>query len=148
MTARRIDALSSVEKEAIATIRAWRLSSDHEARRLLQALAHLMHSVIGIYHGHVKLRLGPIAAELGVEIRSLERGFVDEFGKTMLEHQTETRLAFSKAQLCLKPRPKLSVIANLLGYEDVRGWARFFKQHVGESPSAWSRSVVGDKSHM
>jgi hypothetical protein len=37
MTARTIDVLSPVEKEAIAKIRAWRLSSDHEARRLLQA---------------------------------------------------------------------------------------------------------------
>jgi AraC-like DNA-binding protein len=99
-----------------------------------------------MYHGHVKLRLGPIAAELGTEMRSLERSFVDEFGKTMLEHQTEARLEFSKVQLRLEPRPKLSVIANLLGYEDARGWARFFKQHVGESPSAWSRRVLDDTS--
>jgi len=106
-----------------------------------------MRSLIRIYYGHVKLRLGPIAAELGVEMRSLERSFVDEFGKTMLEHQTEARLEFSKIQLCSQPRPKLSVIANLLGYEDVRGWARFFKQHAGKSPSSWSRSALDDTPH-
>jgi AraC-like DNA-binding protein len=84
--------LSALEGEVIAKIRIWRLSLDDEFHQeLLQHPARVMQHFILLYHGHVKFHFRPIAQELGVEIRTLERAFVEEFGKTMFQCQARIR---------------------------------------------------------
>jgi transcriptional regulator GlxA family with amidase domain len=98
-----------------------------------------MKHFILLYHGHVKIRFRPIAKELGVEIRTLERAFIEEFGKSMFQSQVDARLAFAQTLLRWMPPPKVSVVANMLGYDETRDFHHFFERHTGETPSAWGR---------
>jgi transcriptional regulator GlxA family with amidase domain len=133
--------LSTVEREVIAQVRAWRASPDDTVHStLLKRPAQLMRSVILDKHGHVKLRFNPIAAELGVEMRTLQRAFVEEYETTMLESQTEARLEFAKFLLGVMPPNKMSVIAHLLGYDAVRDFNRFFEKHMHEAPTVWGKA--------
>ena len=131
--------LSAIERQAIERIRSLRLSREVELMSILTNPARAMHNIIMTFHGHVKLRMAPIAAELGVEMRTLERAFHEEIGKTMLQCQIDARLGLAQSLLSMIPPTKMSVIANLLGYDEVRDFARFFHKHMHETPSAWGR---------
>jgi transcriptional regulator GlxA family with amidase domain len=140
MTTRIPERLSPVEKEAIAMILAVKSSADTAPQTTLPEMqAQLMHQLILTYHGHVKLRFWPLAKELGVEMRTLQRIFDHKFGKTMLQCQQEVRLEFSQMLLRMIPPTKLSVIANLLGYDEVRDFIRFFRRHTKRTPAVWGR---------
>lgn len=142
VTTRIPERLSLIEKEAIAMIRALKRAADTAPTIALpKAQAQLMHRLILRYQGHVKLRFWPLAKELGVEMRTLERVFDREFGKTMLQCQREARLEFSQSLLRMIPPTKLSVIANLLGYDEVRDFIRFFRNHTQKTPTVWGRDV-------
>ena len=56
----------------------------------------------------MQLRLATIARELGVEMRTIERTFFDEYRITMVEFQVEARLAYSKRLLGIFPYSKIS----------------------------------------
>lgn len=139
---RHPESLSTVETEAIVQIRARRaLPGDHLGTFWPNDPAHIIHKLILGSHGHVKLRFGPLAAELGVEMRTLERLFVKKYGKTMSQCKLEERVALSKSLLRVTPLIKISVIANLLGYDEVRDFNRFFSEHVRETPSIWGKNA-------
>ena len=108
-------------------------------RSLLENPARAAHHFILDSHGNVQLRLATVARELGVEMRTLERLFYDEYHQTMVECLIETRFAFSKSLLSIFPPTKISSVAALLGYGAVQDFNRFFKKHMHESPSEWSR---------
>jgi AraC-like DNA-binding protein len=133
--------MSRVEQDTIARINSLRHSAaSGSPSPLLNQPAHLMHYLIRLAHGHVKLRLHPIAMELGVEERTLERMFFAEFGKSMQQYQIETRVEFAKYLLSMDPPHKIIVIANLLGYDQTRDFVRFFQNQVHETPSSWGRA--------
>jgi transcriptional regulator GlxA family with amidase domain len=129
---------SPIENEVIQEIRALRASSG-ECSSLLETPARMAHHFILASHGNVRLRLKTIARELGVEMRTLERMFLDEYHQTMEECQLETRLAFSQTLLSIFPPTKISVVAAILGYNAVQDFNRFFQKHIHQSPSEWSR---------
>ena len=130
--------LSTVEGEVIAKIKTWRATPEDEFHQeLLRYPARVMQHFILLYHGHVKFRFRPIANELGIEMRTLERAFVEEFGKSMFQSQVDARLAFAQTLLRWMPPPKISVVANMLGYDEPRDFHHFFEKHTGETPSAW-----------
>jgi transcriptional regulator GlxA family with amidase domain len=132
--------LSAIETEVIREIRSLRASpEDGIHRSLLENPARTAHHFILDSHGNVQLRLATIARELGIEMRTLERIFFEEYRQTMVECQIETRLAFSKSLLSIFAPTKISAVAALLGYNVVQDFNRFFKKHMHESPSEWSR---------
>lgn len=131
--------LSPIERQAIERIRALRASREVELSAVLRSPARAMHNTILTFHGHVKLRMAPIANELGAEMRTLERAFNEEIGKTMLQCQIDARLGLAQSLLSMIPPTKLSVIANLLGYDEIRDFTRFFQKHMHETPSTWGR---------
>jgi AraC-like DNA-binding protein len=132
--------LTAIEQEVIREICALRASPDEGIHRLLlKNPARTAHHFILDSHGNVQLRLATVARELGVEMRTLERLFYDEYHQTMVECQIETRFAFSKSLLSIFPPNKISSVATLLGYNAVQDFNRFFKKHMHESPSEWSR---------
>lgn len=140
VTRRPIGTLSAIENEVILEIRAMRASPGEGLNAsLLEDPARTAHHFILDSHGNVLLRLATIAQELGVEMRTLERLFFDQYHQTMVECQVETRLAFSKSLLSIFPSTKISSVAALLGYNAVQDFNRFFKKHMHESPSEWSR---------
>jgi AraC-like DNA-binding protein len=133
-------ALSSIENEVIREIQALRTSpGDRLAASFLESPARIAHHFILDSHGNVQLRLATLAQGLGVEMRTLERTFFDEYHQTMAECQVETRLAFSRSLLSIFPPTKISAVAAILGYNVVQDFNRFFKKHMHESPSEWSR---------
>lgn len=132
--------LTPIEQQAVEKIQAVRKNRDDALHGLLQQPEHAMRHLIQLFHGNVKLRLAVIAHELGMEMRTLERAFQDQFGTSMQELQIGTRLKVAQQMLSLMPPLKLSVIANLLGYDEVRDFARFFQKQTHERPSAWGRA--------
>jgi transcriptional regulator GlxA family with amidase domain len=131
---------SPIENEVIQEIRALRASPGEGIHSsLLESPARMARHFILASHGNVQLRFATIAREFGVEMRTLERMFFDDHKQTMAECQLETRLAFSKSLLSIFPRTKISAVAAILGYNVVQDFNRFFKKHMRESPSEWSR---------
>ena len=140
MSRRPAGTLSAIENEIIREIRALRASPGEGIdRSLLENPARIAHHFILDSHGNAQLRVATIAREIGVEMRTLERIFFDEYHQTMIEFQVETRLAYSQSLLSIFPPAKISAVAMILGYNVVRDFNRFFKKHMHESPSKWSR---------
>ena len=100
----------------------------------------LAHYLITLYHGHAQLRMSRIAPELGVTMRTLQRSLRKTFHTSMRTHQINSRLSFARYLLSSTPAMKMSVIAKALGYDDPNVFERFFREHVGSSPHAWSKS--------
>lgn len=133
--------LSAVEQEVIAEIRALRASKENIVHcGLLSDPARLLHHFILTNHGHVALRVGPVARELGVEMKTLQRNFVRAYRKTPRQCQVEARLAFAKLLLSTFPPMKISAIALMLGYKEVRDFNRCFRKHMHQRPSEWGRN--------
>jgi transcriptional regulator GlxA family with amidase domain len=140
MTRRPAGTLSAIENEVIQEIHALRVSPGEGIHAsLLESPARMARHFILDSHGNVQLRLATLARGLGVEMRTLERMFFDEYQQTMVECQVETRLAFSKSLLSIFPHTKISAVAAQLGYNVVQDFNRFFKKHTHETPSEWSR---------
>jgi AraC-like DNA-binding protein len=132
--------LTAIENEVIREIRALRASPGEGIHAsLLENPARTAHHFILDSHGTCSCGWQPCTQELGVEMRTLERIFFEEYHQTMVECQVETRLAFSKSLLSIFPPTKISAVAALLGYNAVQDFNRFFKKHMHESPSEWSR---------
>lgn len=134
------DKLSAIEREVVAEIRALRSSSESSPRgpRLRDPVKLVRHFTLRS-HGNVQLRFSTLAAELGVEMRTLERTFVARYQKTMMEFQSEIRLAYAQQLLSVSPPTKISAVAAILGYNAVQDFNRFFQRHVHLSPSAWGQ---------
>ena len=141
MASRVPEELSAVEQEVIAEIRALRASKDNVVHSsLLDDPVRLMHHFIVTSHGHVALRVAPIARELGVEMKTLQRNFVSAYKKTPIQCQVDVRLAFSKLLLSTFPPTKVSAIASMLGYKEVRDFNRCFRKRMHQRPSEWGRN--------
>ena len=80
MTSRSTGKLSAIGNEVIREIRALRAPpAEGLTASLLENPARTAHHFILDSHGNVQLRLATIARELGVEMRTLERLFFDEY---------------------------------------------------------------------
>ena len=152
MSRRPAGTLTAIENEVTREIRALRASPGEGIHAsILESPARTARHFILDSHGNVQLRLATIARELGVEMRTLERIFFEEYHQTMAECQVLTRLAFSQSLLSIFPPTKISAVAALLGYNAVQDFNRFFKKQMHESPSEWSRKerarITSDVEH-
>jgi len=130
--------VSPIEEEVAAEIRALRTSSHNALHTaLLENPEQLAHHFILASHGNIQLRFSKLARELGTEMRTLERTFLAEYGKTMTQLQVDTRLTFAQYLLGIFPPAKISAVAALLGYSRVQDFNRFFRKHMRQSPSTW-----------
>jgi transcriptional regulator GlxA family with amidase domain len=108
---------------------------------LLQCPARAMRHFILKYHGHVKFRLHPVVAELAVELKTVERAFHKEFGRTMHAFVVESRLTYARTLLRMTPPLKISVVALELGYEEPRDFHHFFEKLMHDTPAAWGHKA-------
>lgn len=132
--------LSPLESEVIAEINALRASPEGEfGAALLLSPARFAYHFIHATHGNMQLRLSTIAREHGTEMRTLERAFAAEYNQTMAQCQVDVRLAFARVLLAVFPPTKISAIAAILGYDRAQDFNRFFKKHMRQSTSEWSR---------
>ena len=147
MKNRQNETLSNIERDIIAEIRALRSSAVVALPPdILHSPAQLVHHFIRASHGNVRLRIRPIARELGIEMRTLQRLFANRYGKTMAKYQLNVRLEFSRWILTITPPTKISAIAALLGYQRVQDFNRFFRRHTGQSPLEWRSTQQEDAS--
>ena len=132
--------LRGVEQEVIAEVRGLRATATGTGgQELLESPARLMHHLVLSRHGNVQLRLAPLAREIGIEMRTLERIFFLTYGRTMTAFQQECRLNYACRVLKASPPTKVGAVAMFLGYQQLQDFNRFFKRHMLVPPSVWSR---------
>jgi len=76
-------------------------------------------------------------------MKTLQRNFVSAYRKTPRQCQVDVRLAFAKLLLSTFPPTKISAIALMLGYKEVRDFNRFFRKQMHQRPSEWGRNERG-----
>jgi len=92
---------------------------------------------------HVK----SFAQKLGQNIRSLERHFQEEMGKTPHDWLNDLRLSDAKAKLAkLTKREKISHIIVGMGFSDLSHFSNWFLRNTGRRPSDFARPE-GKPSH-
>ncbi|PTL78962.1 GlxA family transcriptional regulator [Vitiosangium sp. GDMCC 1.1324] len=74
--------------------------------------------------------------------RNLRRRFLEATGRTLSAYLTDIRLARARA-LLLSSNEAVSQIAHRVGYEDPSTFTALFKQHHGQTPSAYRKSSAG-----
>ena len=137
---RLIKQKSSIEREVIAEIQYRRGLPPGDPRRdPLDDPVELINYFIESKHGNVQLRARVIAAEAGIEQRTLERNFLARYGKNVRARQVEVRLEFALSLLGFFPEKQIGKIAKSLGYTEVRDFNRFFRDHMHMSPTEWCR---------
>jgi AraC-like DNA-binding protein len=131
---------SSIEREVIAEIQYRRGLPPGDPRRdPLDDPVELINYFIESKHGNVQMRARVIAAEAGIEQRTLERNFLARYGKNVRARQVEVRLEFALSLLGFFPEKQIGKIAKSLGYTEVRDFNRFFRDHMHMSPTEWCR---------
>jgi LacI family transcriptional regulator len=82
------------------------------------------------------IQVGDLAQAAGLSRRSLEQRFQQVLGKS--PHEVIRRVRIEQmAQMLIETDLPVAQIAQLLGFSYVRNMARWFKQHIGMSPSAY-----------
>ncbi|MCY1074125.1 GlxA family transcriptional regulator [Archangium lansingense] len=74
--------------------------------------------------------------------RNLRRRFLEATGQTLSAYLTDIRLARARA-LLLSSNDAVSQIAHRVGYEDPSTFTALFKEHHGQTPSAYRKSAAG-----
>lgn len=72
--------------------------------------------------------------------------FKDETGHTVLEYITYVRMQKAKGLVLQTPALKVKDIAEQLGYNNVQSFLRYFKKYYGETPMAFRRKKISQKS--
>jgi AraC-like DNA-binding protein len=143
--------LSGINWEVVETIRQLRIDrSDRPVFAELE-LPKIMHDILCIHHGNVKLRLDVISRALGCTMRTLERAFAAQYAETMNSFRERIRLEYAERILTFNPDIKLMSIAAELGYDRESEFNRFFRRKKGISLTEYvndvrARREIGDFS--
>ena len=87
-------------------------------------------------HYHEQISVGDIAKELGTSISYLSRIFKESTGETIIRTINNKRV--EKAKIYLRETDyKVYEVADILGFENVTYFSRFFKKHTGISPKEY-----------
>lgn len=107
----------------------------HGYTELLQRLFPLIHEQLSS-----KLTIASLAAELNVSPSTLTKRFHRELGKTLGEYIDS--MLFQRAQnLLIATEMSIGEISDLLEFCDQFYFSRFFKQHQGETPTAYRKRL-------
>lgn len=87
-------------------------------------------------HYHEQMSVGDIAKELGTSISYLSRIFKENTGETIIRTINNKRIEKAKAYL-KETDYKVYEVADILGFENVTYFSRFFKKHTGMSPKEY-----------
>ena len=87
-------------------------------------------------HYHEPMSVGDIAKALGTSISYLSRIFKENTGETIIRTINNKRIEKAKAYL-KETDYKVYEVADILGFENVTYFLRFFKKHTGMSPKEY-----------
>jgi LacI family transcriptional regulator len=93
-------------------------------------------------HGHEPLRVGDVLKQVPFSRRSLERRFRKNLGRGISEEIRRVHVERAKHLLAETDLP-MSIAAKQSGFTDFRQLALVFRQEVGQSPTAYRRSMRG-----
>ncbi|WP_256788150.1 AraC family transcriptional regulator [Frankia sp. AvcI1] len=92
--------------------------------------------------GHPQVAtIGAVCRAVGVSERTLRRRFVASTGLTWREYLLHSRMARAAALLS-EPGPTVLDIAIAVGFDSASAFTRAFRQHTGDTPTAYRRRVM------
>ncbi len=124
--------------EALERVEAWlldRMPKDDDAQRALDAACLELHAT------HGTARIGPLAAELGLSVRQLERRFRDAAGLSPKSMARLIRFSEAHERIELEPSTSLAALACELGYADQAHFNRDFRTFSGFTPGQFAQEV-------
>ncbi|MNO15774.1 putative response regulatory protein [compost metagenome] len=154
--------LRALGKEGEARFEPW-LQQQVEGGKLKEELFRHLHAVMNLYHSqlgegqasHVQrakafmescpageLSLQQIAAYVHLHPGHLSELFKKETGSNFGDYVTALRMRRAMDLLVVSPA-KVSEIAGMTGYEDVKYFSRLFKKHTGKTPSEFREEALG-----
>ena len=89
--------------------------------------------------GEPDLALGSVAHEIATSRRQLQRAFAEAGGTTFSHELQRIRMARA-AQLLMDGSLPVHSVAGAVGYRQAAQFAKVFRRHHGEPPSAFRRS--------
>ena len=105
-----------------------------QARGLGQQVKEYVRSNLG-----EKITLSKLSRALHCSTVTLTESFRREYGMTIMEYVGKERIRLAK-ELLLSENYSIREIGEQCGFPDAEYFSRFFKSHVGVSPSRWRRN--------
>lgn len=124
--------------EALARVEAWlldRMPKDDEVHEALDAAFFELHATQGA------ARIAPLAAELGLSVRQLERRFKDIAGVSPKGMARLIRFSAAHERIELDASANLAALACELGYTDQAHFIREFRGFSGITPGQYARTM-------
>lgn len=90
-------------------------------------------------HFNEPLRLGFLAALCNMSVTNFRREWQKQYSDTPMRYRDELRLIYAKEYLALGYY-SIAEIAAKCGFDDLSYFIRFFKKHIGSTPSAYAKS--------
>jgi two-component system response regulator YesN len=158
--------LQAIGREHTARIEPWTPEPDKDAASLGDELFHHLYELMHVYHSrmgqgqaaHVQKAIGYIESSLTQDVSlqqvagrvhlhpgHLSELFKKEMGVTFGDFVTDMRIRRAMDMLAVSPA-KVSEVAAISGYEDVKYFSRLFKKHTGKTPSEYREHVLLYKS--
>ena len=157
--------MRAIGREESARLEPWLPEPDADAVELGDMLFHHLYGVMHAYHSrmgqgqaaHVQKAIGYIESSLAQDINlqqvaghvhlhpgHLSELFKKEMGVTFGDFVTDTRIRRAMDMLAVSPA-KVSEVAAISGYEDVKYFSRLFKKHTGKTPSEYREEAMSFK---
>ncbi|WP_394837985.1 helix-turn-helix domain-containing protein [Pendulispora rubella] len=124
--------------EALAQVEAWllaRMPKGDDAQEAVDAAGLELHESRGA------ARIAPLAAELGLSVRQLERRFKDAAGVSPKAMARLIRFSDAQERIELDPGTSLAALACELGYADQAHFNRDFRGLAGLTPGQFAQVV-------
>jgi LacI family transcriptional regulator len=94
---------------------------------------------IAEHYSDARLSVADVSSAVGLSRRQLERSFRQVTGLTLSEHIVRRRMQEASRLLRTHTRAKITDVAELVGFSDLRTFFRTFRKHFGESPNLHRR---------
>lgn len=157
--------MRAIGREESARLEPWLPEPDADAVELGDMLFQHLYGLMHAYHSrmgqgqaaHVQKAIGYIESSLAQDISlqqvagqvhlhpgHLSELFKKEMGVTFGDFVTDMRIRRAMDMLAVSPA-KVSEVAAISGYEDVKYFSRLFKKHTGKTPSEYREEALSFK---
>ena len=158
--------LQAIGREQPSRLEPWTPEPDKTHTEIRDELFHHLYDLMQAYHSrmgqgqaaHVQKAIGYIETSLTQDVSlqqvagqvhlhpgHLSELFKKEMGVTFGDFVTDMRIRRAMDMLVVSPA-KVSEIAAISGYEDVKYFSRLFKKHTGKTPSEYREQALIIKS--
>ncbi|WP_405156205.1 helix-turn-helix domain-containing protein [Paenibacillus sp. FSL K6-0108] len=157
-----IRTMRAIGRDDLERFEPWKPDPDAESAELRDMLFHYLYGLMHTYHSqmgqgritHVQkaiaymesalvqdISLQHVAGQVHLHPGHLSELFKKETGVTFGDYVTNMRIRRAMDMLVVSPA-KVSEVAAISGYEDVKYFSRLFKKHTGKTPSEYREEAV------